>query len=325
VIENIYAGPQDSFVRKSFAVSDEMQSQAQLGFIVVQCDGMGTRNRSKAFHDVCWHNIADGGFPDRIAWITALSKEYGYVDTARVGIYGTSAGGQSSTGALLFHPEFYKAAVSACGCHDNRIDKQWWNEQWMGYPVGPWYAECSNIDNAHKLRGKLLLIVGELDSNVPPESTIRLTNALMQAGKDFDLLIIPGSDHTSGGDYGERRRRDFFVRHLLGIEPPDRNVPAPPVKPVNLTAKGAHDLSWIYAGGGGGTTITFENHTRHSVKLYWLQDPNSRKLYGTVEAGQSYVQNTYAGHGWLVTDENDNPLMIFVGESRPGIAMISAP
>jgi dipeptidyl aminopeptidase/acylaminoacyl peptidase len=136
VIENIYAGPQGSFVPKNFMTYGEMQSMAELGFIVVQSDGMGTYNRSKAFHDVCWKNLADAGFPDRILWIKALAEKYPYIDTTRVGIYGTSAGGQNAAGAVLFHPEFYTAAVAACGCHDNRVDKQWWNEQWMGYPVG---------------------------------------------------------------------------------------------------------------------------------------------------------------------------------------------
>ena len=171
VIENIYAGPQDSFVPKNFSPANEMQSIAQLGFIVVQVDCMGTANRSKAFHDVCWKNIVDGGFPDRILWIKALAKKYPQADTTRVGIYGTSAGGQNSAQAVLFHADFYKAAVSSCGCHDNRIDKQWWNEQWMGYPVGPHYDEQSNITNAGKLGGALLLMVGEADENVPPEST----------------------------------------------------------------------------------------------------------------------------------------------------------
>ena len=223
IIENIYAGPQDSFVPKSFSVTNRMQQLAELGFIVIQVDGMGTRNRSKAFHDVCWKNLADAGFPDRILWMKALGAKYAYVDLDRVGIYGTSAGGQNSTGALLFHPEFYKVAVSCAGCHDNRMDKVWWNEQWMGYPVGPWYAEQSNITNASKLKGKLLLMVGELDTNVPPESTLRLVDALIKANKDFQFLMLPGFDHTDGGPYGERKRRDFFVHNLLGVEPPDRN------------------------------------------------------------------------------------------------------
>jgi dipeptidyl aminopeptidase/acylaminoacyl peptidase len=224
VIEYIYAGPHDSHVPKRFSPSRRFTSLTELGFIVVQIDGMGTANRSKAFHDVCWHNLKDAGFPDRILWHQAAAKKYPYYDISRVGIYGTSAGGQNSTGAVLFHPDFYKAAVSACGCHDNRMDKASWNEQWMGYPVGPHYAECSNITNAAKLQGKLLLIVGELDHNVPPESTFRLVDALIKANKDFDLLVVPGMDHSDGGAYGRRRLQDFFVRHLHGVEPPDRNA-----------------------------------------------------------------------------------------------------
>lgn len=219
VIENLYAGPQDSFAPHSFNALNPMQRLAELGFIVVQLDGMGTRNRGKAFHDVCYKNLADAGFPDRILWMKALAAKYPQVDIDRVGVYGTSAGGQSSTGALLFHPEFYKVAVSSCGCHDNRMDKMWWNEQWMG-KLGPHYEEQSNITNAGKLKGRLMLMVGELDTNVPPESTYRLVDALIKANKDFEFVMLPGSDHTSGGAYGERKRRDFFVRHLLGVDPP---------------------------------------------------------------------------------------------------------
>jgi dipeptidyl aminopeptidase/acylaminoacyl peptidase len=224
VIENIYAGPQDAFVPKNFMSYGEMQSIAELGFIVVQCDGMGTANRSKAFHDVCWKNLADAGFPDRILWIKALGATYPYVDTNRVGVYGTSAGGQNSAGAVLFHPEFYKVAVSACGCHDNRVDKQWWNEQWMGYPIGKHYEEQSNITNAAKLQGQLFLIVGEADTNVPPESTYRLADALIKANKTFDFLSVPGMGHSDGGPYGRKKKRDFFVKHLLDVDPPDRNA-----------------------------------------------------------------------------------------------------
>jgi hypothetical protein len=224
VVENIYAGPQDAFVPKDFTGRyGEMQSIAQMGFIVVQIDGMGTANRSKAFHDVCWKNLVDAGFPDRILWIKALAAKYPYVDTSRVGLYGTSAGGQNSLGGLLFHGDFYKAAVSSCGCHDNRIDKQWWNEQWMGYPVGKHYDEQSNVTNAWRLRGDLLLMVGEGDNNVPPESTYRVADRLIKAGKTFEFLPLPGSDHTDGGPYGRTKRRDFFVKHLLGVDPPHRN------------------------------------------------------------------------------------------------------
>ncbi len=221
VIEYIYAGPHSSFVPKSFVPNPSgMGNLAELGFIVVQIDGMGTSNRSKAFHDVCWKNLKDAGFPDRIAWMKAAAANYPYMDLNRVGIYGTSAGGQSSAGALLFHPEFYKVAVSSCGCHDNRMDKIWWNEQWMGYPIGPHYAECSNVVNAHRLEGRLMLIVGEVDDNVDPASTFQVVDALVKAKKDHELIVVPGMGHSSGGEYGERKRRDFFVKHLLGVGPP---------------------------------------------------------------------------------------------------------
>lgn len=227
VIEEIYAGPQGSFVPKSFSPFRQFASLTDLGFIVVQMDGMGTANRSKVFHDVCWKNLKDAGLPDRILWHQAVARKYNYYDISRVGIYGNSAGGQSAAGALLFYPEFYKVAVASCGCHDNRMDKASWNEQWMGYPVGPQYAENSNIENAHRLRGKLFLIVGEMDNNVPPESTMRFVDALIKAGKDFDLLVVPGAGHGMGGSYGQRRMQDFFVRNLLGVEPPDRNAAEP--------------------------------------------------------------------------------------------------
>ena len=185
---------------------------------------MGTSNRSKVFHDAAFRNLGDAGFPDRILWHKAVAAKYPYYDISRVGIYGTSAGGQNSLGGVLFHPDFYKVAVAACGCHDNRMDKASWNEQWMGYPVGSQYAASSNIEHARLLRGKLLLIVGEMDTNVPPESTMRFADALIKAGKDFDLLVVPGANHGTGGSYGIRRRDDFFVRHLLGVAPPDRNA-----------------------------------------------------------------------------------------------------
>ncbi|MGH9851784.1 MAG: DPP IV N-terminal domain-containing protein, partial [Blastocatellia bacterium] len=223
VIEYIYAGPQGSFVPKNFGAYNPMQSLAELGFIVVQIDGMGTANRSKAFHDVAWKNLGDAGFPDRILWHKAVAAKYPYYDISRVGIYGNSAGGQNSLGGMLFHPEFYKVCVSSCGCHDNRMDKIWWNEQWMGWPLGPQYAAASNVDNAHKLQGKLLLVVGEMDTNVDPASTMQVVNALIKADKMFDLLVIPGGGHGPGGVYGEKKRNDFFVHHLLGVEPPNWN------------------------------------------------------------------------------------------------------
>jgi dipeptidyl aminopeptidase/acylaminoacyl peptidase len=224
VIEAIYAGPQGSFVPKGF--SEAAQPLTELGFVVAQIDGMGTNNRSKAFHEVAWKNLADAGFPDRILWHKAAAAKYPWYDTSRTGIFGNSAGGQSSLGALLFHPEFYKVAVSSSGCHDNRMDKIWWNEQWMGWPIGPQYAASSNVDHAHRLQGKVLLIVGEMDTNVDPSSTFQVVNALIKATKKFDLLVIPGGGHGIGGDYGQRALQDFFVHHILAIEPPEWNLAA---------------------------------------------------------------------------------------------------
>ena len=229
VIENIYAGPHGSHVPKSFSGFIGHRSQAEIGFIVVQIDGMGTSNRSKAFHDVAWQNLGDAGFPDRILWHKAAATKYPSYDVSRVGIYGGSAGGQNSLGGLLFHPDFYKVAVSYVGCHDNRMDKLWWNEQWMGFPVGPQYSASSNVDNAWRLQGNVLLVAAELDTNVDPSSTYQVANALIKANKDFDMLVIPGGSHGAGRsaehpEYGERKRFDFFVQHLLGQRPPNWNA-----------------------------------------------------------------------------------------------------
>lgn len=221
VIEYIYAGPHSSFVPKDFrSYYWSMSSLAELGFIVVQIDGMGTSNRSKAFHDVCWKNLKDGGFPDRKIWIREAAKKYPYMDAENVGIFGTSAGGQNAAAALVFNSDFYDVAVSSCGCHDNRMDKIWWNEQFMGYPIGPHYAECSNVENAGQMGGDLMLILGEVDDNVDPASTMQFANALIKANKDFELVTIPGMGHSSGGKFGERKRKDFFVKHLMDVDPP---------------------------------------------------------------------------------------------------------
>jgi dipeptidyl aminopeptidase/acylaminoacyl peptidase len=229
VIEDIYAGPQGSFVPKSFSARAEPLTQ--LGFVVVQIDGMGTNNRSKAFHDVAWHNLKDAGFADRILWHKAVAAKYPWYDISRVGVFGTSAGGQSAMGALLFHPEFYKVAVSNSGCHDNRMDKIWWNEQWMGWPVGPQYAESSNVDNAWRLQGKLMLVVGLMDHNVDPSSTFQVVDRLIKANKTFDLLVVPEADHGTRGPwsrYTDRNLFDYFVRNLLDEPIPNWNAVAPP-------------------------------------------------------------------------------------------------
>lgn len=215
VIENIYAGPHSSHVPVGFRASHGQRQFTDRGFVVVQIDGMGTSNRSKQFHDVCWKNLVDAGLPDRILWMRALARKHPHLDLERVGIYGGSAGGQNAVAALLHHGDFYKVGAADCGCHDNRMDKIWWNELWMGWPVGPHYAENSNVTHAAKLQGKLLLTVGELDRNVDPSSTFQLANALIQAGKDVDFLVIPGAGHGAAeGPFGRRKRMEFFVEHL---------------------------------------------------------------------------------------------------------------
>jgi hypothetical protein len=224
VIEYIYAGPHDSYVQKSFRPYFYwITGLSELGFIVVSIDGMGTSNRSKAFHDVCWKNLKDAGFPDRKIWITEAAKKYSYMDISNMGIYGSSAGGQNSMAALLFHPDFYNVAVSSCGCHDNRMDKIWWNEQWLGYPIGKAYEENSNVVNAHQLEGKLMLILGEVDNNVDPASTMQVVDALIKADKEFEFVMVPGMGHSIGTGWAERKRRDFFVRHILKCDPPNWN------------------------------------------------------------------------------------------------------
>ena len=240
VIENIYAGPHDAFVPKTWwpfgyhSGGDKpigMQALADLGFIVVQIDSMGTMHRSKAFHDVTWKNLGDAGFPDRIAWHRALAaRDSSYDIEGGIGIYGASAGGQNALSALLFHGDVYSVAVGMNGCYDNRMDKLSWNEQWMGWPVDESYARASGVDNAHRLQGQLLMILGEQDANVDPASTYQVADALIRAGKDFDLLVVPGGGHAVGRseepiDYVHRRMFDFFVRHLMGEKTPDWNKP----------------------------------------------------------------------------------------------------
>lgn len=215
VIEDIYAGPHAAHVPKDFeAINYFMQSLAEQGYIVVKIDGMGTNYRSKAFHDVCWKNLKDAGFPDRIAWMRAAAEKYKYIDLSRVGIYGWSAGGQNAMAALLWHNDFYKAAVSFCGCHDNRMDKVWWNELWMGYPVDEAYISSSNVENAHLLKGALLLANGEIDNNVDPASSLQVADALIKADKMFEQIYFPGKSHALGGTYEMHRLYEFFNRHL---------------------------------------------------------------------------------------------------------------
>lgn len=234
ILDSIYAGPQTNQAPTSFLgysttvnVANKTrdiwnaQAFAELGFAVVMIDGLGMPFRNKAFHDRSFRQLGDGGIEDHVVAIRQLAETHPYLDLSRVGIYGHSAGGYASTRAILMFPEFYKVAVSSAGNHDHRLDKATWVERYMGLPVGEHYHEQSNVTHAHRLAGKLLLMHGEMDENVHPASTLQVVDALIKANKDFDLLIVPNRPHGMGADpYFVRRRWDYFVRHLLGAEPP---------------------------------------------------------------------------------------------------------
>ncbi|MGH3486434.1 MAG: DPP IV N-terminal domain-containing protein [Actinopolymorphaceae bacterium] len=233
VIDSIYGGPQTNQAPGSFAeVTQERgagfwqaQALAELGFVVVMIDGLGMPYRSKAFRDTSYRNLADAGLPDHITTLRQLAASRPYLDLDRVGIYGHSAGGYASCQAMLAHPDFYRVCVSSAGNHDHRQDKAWWVERYMGWPVGEHYREQANRTMADRLQGKLLLIHGEMDENVHVASTLALVDALVEANKDFDLLILPNRTHACGGDpYVVRRRWDYFVRHLAGGDPPTYRV-----------------------------------------------------------------------------------------------------
>ncbi|TPV95093.1 MAG: S9 family peptidase [Myxococcales bacterium FL481] len=230
IIENIYSGPSSYNVSKDFhsAFQDTAQSIAELGFIVVMIDGLGTGKRDAKFTHQHRKNLGDSGFLDRIAAIQELGRRYHYIDIGRVGVFGFSAGGYNAARALFAHPEFYKVGVSASGNHDHRLDKADWNEKWMGFPVGPEYEAQANATIAHRLTGKLLLVYGDLDHNVPPANTHRLIDALIKANRDFDLFVMPNEAHYLEEEpYFIRRRWDFFVEHLLGASPPKDYEVAP--------------------------------------------------------------------------------------------------
>jgi len=221
VVELAYTGPQSFFVPKTFNTF-WLQSMAELGFVVVMIDGRGTAGRSRAFRQFSYRNLG-GAFEDHVAMIKQMASRYPYMDTERVGIFGTSAGGYGAAHAMLAFPDFYKVGVSTSGDHDARLDKAWWNELYQGYPVQDDYAQQSNVTMASRLKGHLLLEHGDVDDNVHPVETMRLADALMKANKDFDMLLVPNMFHGESGEhalYLVRRRWDYFVQYLLGVTPP---------------------------------------------------------------------------------------------------------
>ncbi len=229
VVNYLYPGPQTGSVgSRSFRASHrDLQSIAELGFVVIELDAMGTPGRSKEFHETYYGNMGDNGLPDQIAGIRQLAERYSWIDVDNVGIYGHSGGGFAAAAAIMRYPDFYSVAVSQAGNHDNRNYEDDWGEKWQGL-LEVNADGTTNYDNqanhllADNLVGKLLIAHGTMDSNVPPSNTMLVVNALIDANKDFDLILMPNRGHGFGNEpYMMRRRWDYFVRHLLGAEPPE--------------------------------------------------------------------------------------------------------
>ncbi len=229
VIDNIYTGPHTTYAPKSFARA--LRSSAlpltALDFAVVYVDGRGTTRRSREFLNYAFNNLGANGYEDHEVAIRALAAQKPLLDVNRVGIFGFSAGGYDTARAMFTRPDFYKVGWAASGNHDHRSDKAVWNEQWMGGPaLGAHYDRDSNLTAAKNLKGRLMIAHGELDNNVNPMASLQLVNALIKAGKDFDMLIVPNGDHfLDDSAYYNRRRWDYFIRHLQQREPLPLNTP----------------------------------------------------------------------------------------------------
>lgn len=224
VINYIYPGPQGGGVgTRNFGPSrSDHQALAELGFVVVIIDGTCNPDRSKSFHDVCYGDMGDNTLEDQIAGLKELASKHPYMDLTRVGVWGHSGGGFATADAMFSYPDFYKVGISESGNHDNRNYEDDWGERYIGLLVGDNYEKQANQINAKNLKGKLMLAHGNMDDNVPPYNTWLVVDALNKANKDYDLVIFPNARHGYGGDsfYMMRRRWDYFVRHLLGAEPP---------------------------------------------------------------------------------------------------------
>lgn len=239
IINNVYPGPQSGSIgsRQFSAARGDTRALAELGFIVVQIDAMGTPMRSKAFHAAYYGDMGDNGLPDQIAGMKQLAQRHRWIDLDRAGIYGHSGGGYASADAILRYPEFFKVAVSQAGNHDNRNYEDDWGEKWQGLlerrPDGTTnYDDQANQTHAKNLRGKLLLAHGTMDANVPQYNTLMVVNELIRHNRDFDLILFPNHGHGFGNEpYMIRRRWDYFVRHLMGAEPPREYEIRPPGNP----------------------------------------------------------------------------------------------
>jgi dipeptidyl-peptidase-4 len=223
IINRVYPGPQTGSVgsRNFASARSDSQALAELGFIVVEIDGMGTPWRTKKFHDAYFGNMGDNTIPDQVAGMKELAQRYSWIDVDRAGIYGHSGGGYATATALFRYPDFFKVGVSQAGNHDNRNYEDDWAEKWQGLLDGNNYDNQANQLIAKNLKGKLLLAHGTMDTNVPVYNTLLVVNELIKANKDFDLLLLPNRGHGFGNEaYMVRRRWDYFVRHLMGAEPP---------------------------------------------------------------------------------------------------------
>ena len=240
IINHIYPGPQGGSVgtRSFSAARGDPQALAELGFIVVEIDGMGNPLRSKKFHDAYYGNMGDNTLPDQVAAMKQLAEKYPWIDIERAGIYGHSGGGYATADAMFRYPDFFKVGISESGNHDNREYEDDWGERYQGLLVRDSggktnYDDQANQNIAKNLKGHLLLAHGTLDDNVPPYNTLLVVDALIKANKDFDLLMLPNQRHGYGNasNYMTRRRWDYFVRYLLGAEPPMNYELRPPAAP----------------------------------------------------------------------------------------------
>ncbi len=221
VIEYSYTGPHTQVFPKDFSSALRNQSFAELGFVVVVVDGLGSSGRSKEFHNYSYKNLG-GNLEDHVRAIKQLGRQYSWIDTTRVGIFGHSAGGYDAGHAVLAYPDFYKVAVASSGDHDHRMEKAWWPEMYMGWPVDSSYHLQSNITMAGNLKGKLLLVHGGIDENVNPSATFKFAEALIKADKAFDMLILPNQRHGYTGkhrNYFTKVRWNYFIENLRGVEP----------------------------------------------------------------------------------------------------------
>ena len=229
IINHIYPGPQTGSVggRSFNATRGDAQALAELGFVVMELDGMGTPWRSKSFHDAYYANMGDNTLPDQIAGMKELASRYKWIDIDRAGIYGHSGGGFATADAMFRYPDFFKVGISESGNHDNRVYEDDWGERYQGLETRDAngrsnYDDQANQNLAKNLKGKLLLAHGTMDNNVPPNNTLLVVDALIKANKDFDLLMLPNQPHGYGAEsnYMTRRRWDYFVKNLLGVDPP---------------------------------------------------------------------------------------------------------